>query len=107
MANRLYKNCDHLLGVKGALGKRSDGTTQVLNNGTCTFTVTDLFDGSVLTSGTIPYVTASAGDYMTTVDATEFSGVKVGRRYKVVFQVTCEGFNSESEMDAIGAAYSP
>jgi hypothetical protein len=51
MANRLCKNCDHLLGIKGAVGKRSDGTTQILNNGTCTFVITDLFDGSILTSG--------------------------------------------------------
>lgn len=65
----LYIACD--IDVEYTAISRKTGTP--INSGTCTYELFTVFDGveTLISSGDVPYVSASAGQYYTNIPSTE------------------------------------
>jgi hypothetical protein len=99
--NKIYIGSDHdveLLGVKSRAGGG------FINSATAVWVLSDGEDGSTISTGTIPYVASSDGDYRGVIDRSVTLGLVEGEIYYVT-AVLSGGGNDLQKRSKLLAAY--
>jgi hypothetical protein len=91
----IYINCDHR--IRYLKAKDEEGAP--LNNGTCNFTLTAQDGGTVVTSGTVPYITGSAGNYKQTIDRTVTATLVENAFYFLRVVFSCNGWDDDQTIE--------